>query len=102
MTSLWASTIASLDDAVALLSESVEKLEAARPADLAEMLNQFQMASDSSRMLRELVSSQLPEASWQNRAELERLIAQEMQKNSENAIDGIFAVEAGAMPTQRI
>jgi hypothetical protein len=79
MTSLWASTVASLDDALALLGENVARLQAAKPADLAEIMEQFRRAVESGRMLRELVSAEMPEAAWRTRAELDALMATEAQ-----------------------
>ena len=75
MTSLWASTVASLDDALALLGENVERLQAAKPTDLAQIMEQFESAVESGRMLRELVSAEMPEAAWRTRAELDALMA---------------------------
>ena len=82
MTSLWPSAIASLDDSLALLRESLGKLQAAKSVDLAELIEQFRMAAESARNLSRLVSSELPEASWQNREELDALIEEEIQKTS--------------------
>jgi hypothetical protein len=82
MTSLWQSTRASLDDSLALLFESLENLKAAKSVDIAEVMEQLTMAAESARNLRSLVSSELPEASWRNRKELDALIA-EIQKSLE-------------------
>jgi hypothetical protein len=104
MTSLWTSTVASLDDALDRLNENLARLEAAKHADMTAMLNHIQMAAESARMLRELVSSQLPDAAWQNRAELNALIAQEMQRGSEIMPGGIFPAElvGEPVPARRI
>ena len=82
MKSLWHSTRASLDDSLALLSESLEKLESAQSVDIGEVIEQLKRAAESARNLRTLVSSEMPEASWQNREELETLLG-EIQKREE-------------------
>jgi len=74
MISLWPSTISSLNDSLALLSESVEKLKAAKSVDIAEVTEQLRMAAESARNLRALVLSELPEAAWQSRHELDALL----------------------------
>lgn len=79
MSSRWRSALASLDDSLALLRESLGKLEAAQSINIVESIEQFNLASESARNLRGLVLSELPEASWQNREELGALL-QEMQK----------------------
>ena len=70
MSSLWTSTITSLDDSLALLGTSLEKLKAAVSVDITEGTEQLKTATESARNLRALVLSELPEASWQNREEL--------------------------------
>ena len=76
MISLWPSTIASLNDSLALLYESVGELEAAKPVDIAEVVEQLKMAAESARNLRALVLSELPDATWENRDELDALLEQ--------------------------
>jgi len=83
MTSLWHSTRASLDDSLALLCESAEKLKAAKSVDTSEVIEQLTTASESARNLRSLISSEMPEAAWQNRKELDALL-QQIQKNLES------------------
>src|SRR5271157_2796641 len=68
------SALASLDDSLAVLRESLGKLEAAKPVDIAEVIEQFKMATESTRNLSALVLSELPDASWQNREELNALL----------------------------
>lgn len=92
MTSMWPSAVASLDDSLALLDESLRKLQAANAVDIAEILEQFKTAADSARNLHALVSAELPEASWQNRRELDALIEEQMEKSSTVA-GGIFTSE---------
>lgn len=82
MSSLWHSTRASLDDSLAVLSQSLEQLEAAKSVDVPAVIEQLKIAAESARNLRSLVSSEMPEASWQNREELEALI-EEIQKRVE-------------------
>jgi hypothetical protein len=93
MTSMWPIAVASLDDALALLRDNVERLEAAQAADIAEMLEQLKSAAASAHVVRELISADLPEASWQSRAELDAIIAQEAEKNP--GIGSIFPAELG-------
>jgi hypothetical protein len=50
------------------------KLEAAQSVDIAAVIAQLEKAGESGRDLRALVSSELPEASWQNREELDALL----------------------------
>lgn len=66
--------LASLDGSSAVLSERLEKLKAAQSVDLAEVTEQLKMAAESGRMVRGSVGSELPEASWQNREELDALV----------------------------
>jgi len=75
MSSLCPSTLASLDDSLAVAYESLRELEAAKSVDVAEMISQLNTAAESARKLRALVSSELPGASWENREELDALIA---------------------------
>jgi hypothetical protein len=93
MTSMWPVAVASLDDALALLGDNVERLKAAQAADIAEMLEQLKSAAASAHAIRELISADLPEASWQSRAELDAIIAQEAEKSP--GIGSIFSAELG-------
>jgi hypothetical protein len=74
MSSLWPSTIASLDDSLDLLSESLEKLKAAKSVNISEVIEQLKTAAESARNLSALVSAELPEATWQNREQLDGLL----------------------------
>jgi hypothetical protein len=80
MSSLCSSALASLDDSLALLWESLEKLKAAKAVDIAEVIEQLKMTAECARVVRELVWSELPETSWQNREELDALI-EKIQKS---------------------
>jgi cobalamin biosynthesis Mg chelatase CobN len=82
MSSLWQSTRSSLDDSLALLFDSLGKLEAAKSVDTAAVIEQLKVAAESARNLRTLVLAEMPEASWRNREELEALI-EEIQKRVE-------------------
>ncbi len=74
MISLWPSTISSLNDNLSLLSESVDKLRAAKSVDLADVIEELKMAAESSRNLRALILAELPDASWQSKQELDALL----------------------------
>jgi len=82
MISLWPSTIASLNDSLAVLNGSVEQLQAAQSVEITEITEQLKMAAESARNLRALIWSELPEASWENREELDALL-EEIQKRVE-------------------
>src|SRR5664280_3762827 len=66
----------------ALFCESLGKLKAAESVDIAEVIEQLKATAESARNLRAFVSSELPEASWQNREELEELL-ERIQKLAE-------------------
>ena len=82
MSSLWPPARASLDDALTLPCETLGKLEAAQSVDIAAVIAQLEKAGESGRDLRALVSSELPEASWQNREELDALL-EKVQERTE-------------------
>ena len=79
MSSFCRSALASLDDSCALLYESLEKFKAAQSVNTTETIEQLKMAATSARQVRELVRSELPQASWQTREELDELV-DEIQK----------------------
>jgi hypothetical protein len=87
MISLWPSTIASLDDSVGVLFESVEKLKAARAVGPAEVIEQLKTAEESARNLRALVLAELPEATWQNREELDVLLEKIQRRVEERNLE---------------
>ncbi len=74
MSSLPPSALASLDDSLVLPFESVEQLRAAQSIDIEEIITELETAAESAQALRALVSEGLPEASWQNREELDALL----------------------------
>src|ERR1035441_5218255 len=82
MNSFWPPALASLDDSLTLPSESLGKLNAGLSIDIAAVIQQLNMAAESARMVRELVLSEMPEASWQNREELDALV-EEIRKTVE-------------------
>jgi TonB family protein len=92
MSSLWPPALASLDDSLALPCETLGRLQAAKAVDVEEVIKQLALAAESAGNLRSLVSSELPEAAWQNREELDALLA-EIQKISD-ARTGLLALAA--------
>jgi hypothetical protein len=82
MSTSWQSAYSSLDGSLARLSESMAKLKAAKAVDVAGFVEQLAMAAESAQNLRSVVSSAMPEASWQTREELDTLLAQ-IQKITE-------------------
>ena len=71
MNSIWPPELASLDDALALPCETLGKLDAAVQIDVAKVVEHLRTAAESAQLVRELVVSELPEATWQTRAELD-------------------------------
>ena len=71
MNSIWPPELASLDDALALPCETLGKLDAAVPIDVAKVVEHLRTAADSAQLVRELVASELPEATWQTRTQLD-------------------------------
>ena len=74
MSSTWPSTLASLDQDLALLCDSLEKLEAAESVDVGKVVEQLKATAAVSVELRGLVLAELPDASWQDRKELQALL----------------------------
>jgi periplasmic protein TonB len=75
MSSIWPSAVTSLDDHLALFCDSLGKLEAARSVEVAEIIERLKATAQSSDTLRGLVFSELPDASWKDRNELEAVLA---------------------------
>jgi hypothetical protein len=73
---LWHYTRESLDQSLSALQESLGSLKAAKSIDTAEIIQNFESAAEYARNLRSLVSSEIPDASWQTRDELEVLLGQ--------------------------
>jgi len=82
MISLWPSTINSLNESLAALHGSLGKIRSAKSVEVSEVIEQLKAAAESSRNLRALVLAELPEASWQNRDELDGII-EEISKRIE-------------------
>jgi hypothetical protein len=82
MVSLWPSTINSLNDSLVALHGSLGKIKAAKSIDVSEVVEQLKAAAESSRNLRALVLAELPDASWQNREELDAIV-EEISKRVE-------------------
>jgi len=82
MVSLWPSTINSLNDSLAALHASLGDIRAAKSVDVAQVVEQLKTAAESSRNLRALVLAELPEATWQNRQELDTIV-EEISKRIE-------------------
>jgi hypothetical protein len=97
MTSLWPSAVASLDDSLVQLGESLADIEAAKSFDITRITEQLRIVAESAQSLRAMVCAELPEASWQNRTELDALIEEEMQKNLDAALmGGVLPQNVGA------
>ncbi|HLI02944.1 MAG TPA: hypothetical protein VKU93_01630 [Terracidiphilus sp.] len=73
---MWPSTISSLNDSLAVLYGSVGQLKAAKAVDLAELMEQLKTAAESSRNLRALVLTEMPDASWHSREELDAILVE--------------------------
>ena len=76
MSSVWPPALASLDESLAVPCESVGELEAVQLVDLDTIIKQLEQAANAAQELRSLVSSVLPEASWQTREELDAVVAE--------------------------
>ncbi|HTV66709.1 MAG TPA: hypothetical protein VMD98_13960 [Bryocella sp.] len=109
MISLWPSTINSLNDSLAALHSSLTKIKAARTVDVTEVVEQLKNAAESSRNLRALVLAELPEASWQNRDELDAIIeeiskrieARNLEQKRQRLSSLASELEAGAIQHRR-
>lgn len=109
MSSSWASALASLDHDLALLCDSLDKIEAARSIDVAEIVDQLKAVADSSGNLRALVLSELPEVSWQDRQELEvfleeisrRVEAREIERKRSRLLALAAEIEGGTITHRR-
>lgn len=75
MSSSWNVSRTSLDNSLNVLSTSLEKLKAAQPLDIPSIVDNLTIAAESARNLRAYVQSELPEANWTNRTELDALLA---------------------------
>jgi hypothetical protein len=83
-TLLCPSSLTSLDDSIGLAYASLRKLAAAESVDVTDVIRQFREADRAASEVRALVLAQDPYASWENRAELETLIAAGPRKRDES------------------
>ena len=74
MSSMWASTLTSLDDSLAALEAVAQQLEAATPVDLPQTIERLKGAAESARSIRNYVMSELPDAEWRDRQGLDGLL----------------------------
>src|SRR6516164_3563099 len=100
----------SLDDLSTLLSQSSEKLRAGTLLDVTQVVEQLKTAAESARTVREAVLSELPDASWQNRDELDallervRIISEEraaVQRQRSRLLALAAALESGSIVHRR-
>lgn len=63
-----------LDDSLNFLTDSSVKLRAGTLVDESRTIEHLKTASESARIVREAVLSELPDALWQNREELDALV----------------------------
>src|SRR5215831_11546307 len=87
MSSMWPSTITSLNESLAALHGSIGKLKAAKSVDVNEVVEQLKQAAECSRNLRALVLTELPEASWQNREELDAIVEEISRRAEARALE---------------
>jgi len=84
---MWPSTITSLNESLAALHGSIGKLKAAKSVDVNEVVEQLKQAAECSRNLRALVLTELPEASWQNREELDAIVEEISRRAEARALE---------------
>jgi hypothetical protein len=87
MSSLWPSTITSLNDSLAALHGSLGKLKSAKSVEVTEVIEQLKAAAECSRNLRALVLAELPEASWQSREELDAIVEEISKRVEARAVE---------------
>lgn len=76
------SVISSLDDSLALFCGSLGEIQAAKSIDDALVIDQFKAAAESAEKLRTFIFSEMPDASWESREQLDSVLDQ-IQKNLE-------------------
>ena len=76
------SALSSLDDSLAQYCGSLGEISAAHSVDVAVVLGQLKAAAESAEALRSFIFSELPEASWESRVQLNAVLEQ-IQKNIE-------------------
>lgn len=82
MKSTWHFDRESMDQSLAVLSNILGKLRAANDVDMVQIIQQLEAAAECARSLREWVSAELPQATWENRAELDAVL-QTIESNLE-------------------
>ncbi len=87
MSSLSPSALKALDDSLALICENTGKLTAAKSVDVSNLIEQLTIAVKSAQEVRELIASELPGASWQNREELDALLEEIQQISDAKALE---------------
>lgn len=106
MSSLWHYTRESLDQSLSLLEESLGKLKAAQPIDISELIQNFESAAEYARNLHSLVSSEMPDVSWDSREELEILLediekAREVKAIRSRLLDLAAGLQRGSIVHRR-
>ncbi len=81
------SALSSLDDYLALLSNSLEEIRAAKSVNIADVIEEFETAAESVGNLRALILSELPDASWNSREELEAVLDEIRRLEEARAIE---------------
>ncbi len=87
MTSTWPAVLASLDQDLTVLCESLEKLEAAASVDIGKVIQQLKTAAGASADLRSLVLAEFPDASWEDRKELQGLLDEITKRIEARAVE---------------
>lgn len=106
MSSLWHYTRESLDQSLSVLQENLRNLKAAKPVDTAALIQNFEAAAESARNLRSLVSSEMPDVSWQTRDELEILLekiekAREVKEQRSRLLNLASGLQRGSVVHRR-
>ena len=106
MSALWHHTRESLDESLSIIQEGLGDLRAGKSVDTAALVQSFESAAECARNLRSLISSELPDASWKDRDELETVL-DKIEKNREiNArrsrlLDIVYALQQGGIVHRR-
>jgi chemotaxis protein histidine kinase CheA len=74
LSSTWQSDCGSLDNSLAVLYGIVGKLRSANSVDMPQVVHQLENAAECARKLQSCVASELPDATWESRAELDALL----------------------------
>ena len=87
MSSAWHSDLVSLDSSLAVLYGIVGKLRSANSVDMPQVVQQLENAAECGHKLQSWVASELPDATWENRAELDALLETADKKVEARAIE---------------